>query len=341
MRDVVEAIEARDEPCYAARLAWPFLRVLQRERRLAPGAAKWLEELDGDHRVPIRVVHQMLENAENTGRDPALGLKAAREFGPGDGGALDYAISSADSVRAAVSVIARYARLLNDTLHVTLQEQRERAVVRVENPIPMPRSALDFQLCSILLNHWRAWPQPMLVDLDVWFPYREPPQLSEHRATLVGARLHFNASFSGFGFDKALLDAPLRTSDRSLHKIVSRHAEQELLALPRKKSLSERVRELLISELPSGNANAVRIARKLEISRRTLNRHLEQENTSFRVLLDEVRRQLALRYLATRDLSIPDIALLTGFSEAAAFHRAFRRWTDQTPSEYRRTQRAR
>jgi AraC-like DNA-binding protein len=317
------------------------MRVLKHERRLPPGAASWLEQADGDQRVPIRVVHQLLEAAEKLTQDSTLGLKAARQTEHADGGALHYAMSTAETMGARLSVLSRYARLVNDTLQITVSEEGARAIVRVENPIVLPRLAQDFQLCSTLWRLTVAWPESMATDLDVWFPYPEPAQLDEYRLTLPNARLHFGATFSGFGVAKEVLLAPQRTADRSLHQIISRHAEHELAALPRTKSLGERVRELLITDLPSGDASAIRIAKKLEMSRRTLNRRLEQEQTSFRALLDDVRKQLALRYLSTRDLSIPDIALLTGFSEAAAFHRAFRRWTSQTPSEYRRAHRGR
>ncbi len=330
-----------DEPCYAARLAWPFMRVLKDERLLPPGALSWLENADGDQRVPIRVVHQLLGAAEKLTRDPYLGLRAARETTEADGSALYYAMSTAETMGDRIAVLARYARLVNDTLQITLVEEGARAVVRVENPIVLPRLALDFQIGSMLVRLSMAWPESMPRDLDVWFPYPEPAQLDEYRATLPNARLHFGAAFSGFGVARELLAARQRTADPSLHRIIARHAENELAALPRTKSLAERVREHLINDLASGNGSAVRIARKLEMSRRTLNRKLEQEQTSFRVLLDDVRKQLALRYLSTRDMSIPDIALLTGFSEAAAFHRAFRRWTNQTPTEYRRAHRGR
>jgi len=317
------------------------MRVLKHESRLPPGTASWLEQADGDQRVPIRVVHQLLEAAEQVTRDPTLGIKAARETAQSDGGALYYAMSTAENMGARIAVLSRYARLINDTLQVSVSEQGERALVRVDNPIVLPKLALDFQLTAMVWRLLNAWPEIMPVDLDVWFSYPEPAQLDEYRLTLPGARLHFGSSFMGFGVPRTLLSAPQRTADRSLHQIVSRHAEHELALLPRTKSLGERVRELLINDLPSGNANAIRIAKKLEMSRRTLNRRLEQEQTSFRALLDKVRKQLALRYLSTRDLSIPDIALLTGFSEAAAFHRAFKRWTDQTPSEFRRAHRGR
>jgi AraC-like DNA-binding protein len=79
------------------------------------------------------------------------------------------------------------------------------------------------------------------------------------------------------------------------------------------------------------------IASRLGTSPRTLQRRLrEEEQTSHKQLLDEIRHALALRYLDTEGLSIGEAAFLLGFSEPSAFHRAFKRWTGATPGAYRR-----
>jgi AraC-like DNA-binding protein len=89
-------------------------------------------------------------------------------------------------------------------------------------------------------------------------------------------------------------------------------------------------------ELAGSNPSATRTAALLHISHRTLSRKLQQEGTTFKELFDDVRRRAALSYVARRDLGLSEIAFLLGFSEAASFHRAFKRWTGQTPLEYRR-----
>ena len=78
-----------------------------------------------------------------------------------------------------------------------------------------------------------------------------------------------------------------------------------------------------------------RTAHALGMSPRTLRRRLADEGTTFSNLLAEVRRDLAQRYLGDRALSIAEVAFILGFSEASAFHRAFRRWTNTTPRQFR------
>ncbi|MNO03899.1 HTH-type transcriptional regulator VirS [compost metagenome] len=68
---------------------------------------------------------------------------------------------------------------------------------------------------------------------------------------------------------------------------------------------------------------------------RTLQRHLQQAGTSYQRILDELRQELAGRYLADSDLPIQEIALRLGFSEPRSFHRSFKAWTGRTPGEYR------
>jgi AraC-like DNA-binding protein len=94
-----------------------------------------------------------------------------------------------------------------------------------------------------------------------------------------------------------------------------------------------------LKELEGGNPSAVRIASALHMSGRTLTRRLEDEGTTFKDLLDDLRKSLSLRYVGSTDLGLSEIAFLLGFSQSAAFHRAFKRWTQQTPLEYRRARR--
>jgi AraC-like DNA-binding protein len=111
---------------------------------------------------------------------------------------------------------------------------------------------------------------------------------------------------------------------------------RELLdRVPAMTSLSHRVRRLVAAGLSSG-VDSQEVARRLYMSRRTLHRQLTGEGTSFKALVDDLRRELATRYLSERRMAIAEIGFLLGFSEASAFHRAFKRWFGSTPAEHRR-----
>ena len=100
-------------------------------------------------------------------------------------------------------------------------------------------------------------------------------------------------------------------------------------------SCSERVRNFLQAQLPDGEPSAERIAQALHLSLRSLQRHLAEEGTSYEALLGDTRQALALQHMRDPRCSISEIAYLLGFSDSSSFGRAFKRWTGQTPSQYR------
>jgi AraC-like DNA-binding protein len=109
-----------------------------------------------------------------------------------------------------------------------------------------------------------------------------------------------------------------------------------LARYPREDSLIERFRALTKDELKGGDASLEVLAARLGMSARTLQRKLRALGTSHQELLDEMRKALAVRYLAEPDVAVCEVAYLLGFSESSAFHRAFKRWTGTTPSEFRK-----
>jgi AraC-like DNA-binding protein len=100
-----------------------------------------------------------------------------------------------------------------------------------------------------------------------------------------------------------------------------------------------KVREVLLLNL-ARRARFDDVARRMQMSPRTLRRKLREENRTFREILDELRMQMATKYLSNTDLTIKEIALALGFSEAANFGHAFRRWTKRAPNELRRLEAA-
>jgi AraC-like DNA-binding protein len=169
--------------------------------------------------------------------------------------------------------------------------------------------------------------------------HRAPESTVEYERTFGSASLEFAAPFSGFELNWRCLETPLPTADSSLHDVLRKHAEAALAELPRAETLTERVRGVVASELPGGASSVVRVAKTLHMSPRTLERKLAGEGTTFSALLEELRRQLAFRYVGADALDLSEVALLLGFSQTSAFHRAFKRWTGHTPLHYRRARR--
>ena len=137
---------------------------------------------------------------------------------------------------------------------------------------------------------------------------------------------------------------PLRHSIRAFTPALCDVLERHLLDLAGRvpkdsPDLLERVRRALAAELQRGDPSLDAIAARLRTSPRSLQRQLQQAGTTLAALHNELRADLAARYLAERSESISEVAFLLGFSEVSTFHRAFKRWTGQTPAAYRRGRR--
>jgi AraC-like DNA-binding protein len=132
---------------------------------------------------------------------------------------------------------------------------------------------------------------------------------------------------------------PMLGADEALSSIVRRRLDKVLAerTLQEKGPYSGRVQRLIVEHLGGTPLTPSTVARALAVSGRTLNRRLADEGTSFRGLLDEVRQEFACALLQDRSLSVGDVAFFLQYSEPAAFHRAFRRWTGQAPSDFRAT----
>jgi AraC-like DNA-binding protein len=329
--------EAPGRACYPMSLIRPFVEVLRPYPALRP-VLDSLSAQDSEARIPIEVAHRFLSAAVEITGDAHLGLRASRQLGLGDLGAIDYLTGSVGTVREAIEIASNYAPIYNEALTIHLEVRGGQALLRFDNSILMPRAAADFQVAGFFRVHVSSWWDEGPSSLEVLLTNPAPDDTTEYEATFAPAKLRFNMPFSGFAFDAELLQRPLPRADPKLHRVIRKQVESALSALPRTQTFTQKVRDVAAVELTAGRAGAAYIAKKLGVSQRTLTRRLESEGTTYTELLEELRKSLALRYLESRDLQLSEVALRLGFSQAASFHRAFRRWTGRTPHQYRRRQ---
>jgi AraC-like DNA-binding protein len=154
--------------------------------------------------------------------------------------------------------------------------------------------------------------------------------------SMFGVPVHFDTAQNALIVDPHFLDLPLRPAPRVLTSALIWVADDQLATLTRMQSVSGRVEQLLRRELPNGDLRVHRVARTLAMSRQTLYRRLREEGTTFAAVLESVRHARAVELLSHSELSVGEVAALVGFSESAAFSRAFKRWTGQAPAMTRR-----
>jgi AraC-like DNA-binding protein len=293
---------------------------------------------DPDRRVSESTAEAVWRLAATMTNDAAIGVHLAEWLPRGALDLIEYAVRSSASLGSGLERFARYGCLVSDRVAARTEanESGLQLIIRDVGSSALHPARAEFAL-ALALKLARDVTGVPIVPLQVAFAHQRPDDDSEHRR-FFRVPVRFAAGANTMIVSAIDVARPLPGADAALSAIVRRRLDQVLprgAVLPTSASLSARVRRMLVEDLGQTTLTADSVARALALSRRTLTRRLGEEGTSFRAILDDVRAELSRAMLQDRSLSIADVAFFLQYSEPAAFHRSFRRWTGQTPQHYR------
>ena len=292
--------------------------------------------LDPDTRVPRQALTRLWQLAVEATGDECFGLTAPRFATQTSFHALGYAVLASTTLKEAVERIIRYRRLIGDVIELSLTESadRYRLTIDVSAPPGVPYEAVDAFTSATVAQARLLSGDRNLNPLAVWLQRPRPtdprPFYSTFRVDVA-----FSQPINALEFARADMERRLPAANAEL----ARQNEQVLVAyLARLQSagLSHRVEQALLEAFPAGAPSKQAIARKLGMSPRNLQRHLAQEGTSFKGLLNGARVTLARNYISEGRLSVTEIAFVLGFADTSTFSRAFKRWTGMPPRDFAR-----
>lgn len=269
--------------------------------------------------------------------DEALGLHVAERYHPGAFGLLDYLAHSSVTLGDAARHLCRFNRLLHDVAETTFEVGGDRAFLgqRILSGVHRPRAITENVIANFLVIA-RELTRVEVKPIEVRFTHAEPPYSSEYER-LFRCVIRFGAERDGLMLHRDTFDLKLPSANPGLAAELERSASQLVTNIPRASTqLSARVRAFMQEQLCEGSLRAEVIARKFGVTERTMRRRLQNEGTSYELILESLRQQLAERFLEESELSVDDVAFKLGFVEVNAFRRAFRRWRGMTPTQYRR-----
>ena len=286
---------------------------------------------DPDARVPL-AAHLRLWT--QLARQP-VGLELGARLGLAGMGVIGYAMQHGATVADALAWQHRFRAVIHPDVVPALE--RRGALAMLARPVAPAfvrlREPVEAQAAAIV-SVIRTLTGKPVAPVQVAFPMVRPADPGRQERFL-GCPVAWSAPRLEVGFDAAILDLPLPRSEPRLFGYLARRAEELHAALPVESSWSARARRELGACLAHGEPRLGELARRLGVSDRTLHRRLDAEHTGFAALLDEARRERALLLVEDRTLAVGELAFLLGYSEPAAFIRAFRRWTGDTPTGYR------
>jgi AraC-like DNA-binding protein len=268
-------------------------------------------------------------------KDPAIGLQAARHYNLLDLQALGVAFLSSGTLLTALRRLDRFERVLNTRVDYTIVERGERVDLTC-NGLDLDASTcrlIEDARLAVLLDLCRTGTSKALDPVAVALPYTAPASFDAYRE-FFRCPVEFGAPVSRLSFAVKDAHLPFTTANRDLARNTDQILDRMLRGL-RRADLASRVEAAIVEALPSGTPKDEEIAQSLLMSRRTLQRRLAKEGTSFKKLLAHARRTLAEQYVADRTMAIAEIGYMLGFADASSFTRAFRRWCGVPPASFR------
>ena len=289
-----------------------------------------------DNRIPFAQLVLLYETAAALTGDHDFGLHVGENVDPKAFDVMGYSAINSPTLGAALDRVARYNFIWTDGSAVTLETESEVARIfytYLDPSLTECRQDTEMTFAAIVALG-RLVTDAEWSPRSVSFQHNRPRDVTEHER-IFRLTPAFNAPANEFVFDAATLSLPLTKADPGLGAVLDRHAEELIARYPRADTLVNQVRMIIKHELNGGDASLDRVAGQLSMSGRSLQRKLREHATSHQELLDQLRKDLAMRYLREPEMAICEVAYLLGFSESSALHRAFKRWTGMTPSEFR------
>ena len=290
-----------------------------------------------EHRIHIDAAVRLLEDSAVASGCQTFGLSMAESRQLSDFGVVSLLLSHQRTLRDALQVVVDYRHLMNDSLAIFIEEAGKMVIIREEvvTETPMPsRQATElaigvmFRLCSALLgSHWHPY--------SVNFMHQAPDNLHLHRR-LFGCTLEFGSEFNGIVCSDASLDITNPNADPAM----ARYAQSYLDSLQGHQGTSMlfEVRKAIYLLLPMGRATIEQIAQSQGMNVRTLQRRLKDDGCAFNDVINDVRRDLVLRYLDNPNYPLSRIADMLGYSMASSFTRWFISQFGMPPAVWRSSQ---
>lgn len=304
-----------------------------------------------DARLELTTFYALIEAIAQALDDPRFGLRLMETWQPEVVEVFDvmgYLLYTAPTLREGLRRFCDVRALWSDGESLWIEARAEGVCVawRPFGPHrPAHEQLGDIVLCDLVRGAAALIGAPVVpVTARLMLPAPEDAATRAHYlgdgtpgSAWLGERVVFGAPWLEVVLTREVVDRPLHSADAVLHAYFSRQVDARLRTLDAGERVSARLRRALEPRLPAsapGEVSIERLAPALNMSARTLQRALREEGTTYSKELDALRHELALRYLGAH-VSLGEVAYLLGFSEPSAFHRAFRRWTGDSPANVR------
>ncbi len=296
-------------------------------------ARSLLEE--NDSRLPISVYTQLWAYAIEISQDPMLGLTLAQEEDPSSYGLVAHVVFNSPTFKVGLENYIRLFSIVNEAIDLQFEQGEESSSIRFIHKFPEFYCASDMErTLAISVGRTNKALGKRVPVHRVSFQHAAPEHAEAYR-DFFQCEVLFDQPYGEILFNSSILSVKPKGGNPHLGAATLDYANR-ILARLFKRRISQRVRRILEQNLGDPNMDAEKTAQILNMSRQTLYRKLKNDGSSYSGLVDKVKKEKAIELMKSARMSLSVIAFELGFSELSAFTRAFKRWTGQTPAEYRK-----
>ena len=286
------------------------------------------------HLISYQQYCTLINNALNLTGEQDLGLQFGYELSLGANGIIGFAMFTGKTVGDSLEMSTRYKKLISPITRIRYETSGQTLYVLAENT--MASSELEAFFIETLISTLARWFSDIAPSYsgDFTFTFKHPkPDYADKYYEQFGDNIIFNAERNAIICNADLLDIPLKHAHDFAAKEAFKVLSERIKQIASKEGLIAIARDTLAKyEKPP---QLEQLAKQLELSPTTLKRKLKEHGTSFQHLLDDVKRERAIKLLREGQLSIQDIAEQLGYYSISNFRRAFKKWTQATPSAYK------
>lgn len=281
---------------------------------------------------------KILDNGYALANDQALGFRVGKRITPSAHGAIGFLVSSSPNLLIALQAFQTYLPSRIDFLRIETDIDKDWFNVKVYLDFPMTEETsrvFHEAAASIVFESAEFMLGRPLYEGNVYFPYPKPEYGIEYTDYIAGKCLYSSPYFR-VEIPAEQCYIPNAATNHQSYMYALQQCEKLQSQLPASSSSYQyKLEKMMLSHAP-GTLHEEEAAASLFISKRTLARKLKKEGTSFRQIRDEILAKQAAEYLGDSDFSVDTIATLLNYHDAASFRRAFRRWYNMPPDEFRR-----
>lgn len=289
-----------------------------------------------EERVTYRQRVRQIQNVIDLVDDPGFWLDVRAEVSISDYGLLGYAMMSSATLEKAIQIAAKYHKTAGAMFELIFLTEDKEAILRIDHLLATDE--VGQYIVEELFKSMTPLISLLLGDAfkpsEIRLNYPEPAYMERYQAAFL-CPVTFDNPYCEYRFKGALLSRPLAEADTNTARICEESCRKLLDQMEIEEGLVSRICHHLLSK-PGDFPKLEIIASQLSLGDRTLRRRLKDLGTSYQKILDDVKKELAMEYLQTTNLSIQEISDLLGYSEVTNFRRAFLKWAGISPHQYRK-----